>query len=84
MQEPNRTLLPCSEKYADIFLHLLKNGALALTVSQIPTIRHVIQRHYPRYLDDYLALEKRARMAKTPSYVDFDHTTHTGKISKNT
>jgi dTDP-4-amino-4,6-dideoxygalactose transaminase len=63
---------PFGRRYADIVCHLLSNGGMGLSSSQLHNLRYVIHRHYRPFFADYLELEKRAEIIKTPSYVDFD------------
>jgi len=61
-----------SKKYADIVIYTLKFQQACLSSSQLHNLRFVFKRHYKEYLQDYLLFEKKCKIIKTPSYVDFD------------
>lgn len=61
---------PYSQCYADILLHLLTQGELGLSSSQLHNLRYIMARHYRQYYEDYIEVEKRTRIIRTPSYVD--------------
>jgi len=61
-----------SRKYFDILIYCLKNNKAFLSSSQLHNLRFVFQRHYKKYFDYYLLFEKKVKILKTPSYVDFD------------
>ena len=69
-----------SEQYADLFLYLVQNNLAAISSSQLHILRYVFKKHYPNYFNDYLTIEKRLKILKTPSYVDFDHPLSTADI----
>ncbi len=60
-----------SNRYFDILIYCLKNKIAYLSSSQLHNLRFVFKRHYSEYLDDYLTLEKKCTIVKTPSYIDF-------------
>ena len=61
------------DKYFDILIYTLDNNLAYISVNQIDTLRYVIKKEYKNIYDRYLTLEKRLKIIKTPSYVDFDN-----------
>jgi dTDP-4-amino-4,6-dideoxygalactose transaminase len=61
-----------SEKYSDIVIFCLKYQQACLSSSQLHNLRFVFKKHYKDYYQDYLIFEKKCKIIKTPSYVDFD------------
>jgi dTDP-4-amino-4,6-dideoxygalactose transaminase/predicted nucleic acid-binding protein len=62
-----------SEYYFDILVYCLKEEIACIAASQLHNLRYVIKRNYAEHYEDYLALEKRMRILKTPSYVDIEN-----------
>ena len=62
-----------SEYYFDILVYCLKEEIACIAASQLHNLRYVIKRNYAVHYEDYLALEKRLRILKTPSYLDFEN-----------
>lgn len=61
-----------SEKYSDIVVFCLKHQQACLSSSQLHNLRFVFQKHYTDYFQDYLLFEKKCKIIKTPSYIDFE------------
>ncbi|MFZ2406666.1 MAG: DegT/DnrJ/EryC1/StrS family aminotransferase [Methylobacter sp.] len=62
-----------SEYYFDILVYCLKEEIACIAASQLHNLRYVLKRNYAEHYEDYLALEKRMRILKTPSYVDIEN-----------
>ncbi len=62
-----------SEYYFDILVYCLKEEIACIAASQLHNLRYVIKKNYAEHYEDYLALEKRLRILKTPSYLDFEN-----------
>ncbi len=52
---------------------LLKKGTAAISSSQLHNLRYVLKKNYPQFESDYIEIENRLRIVKTPSYVDCDN-----------
>ena len=50
----------------------IKNGNAYISSSSVHNLRFIIKKHYGKFFDKYLILEKTLKIAKTPSYIDFD------------
>jgi len=61
-----------SEKYSDIVIYCLKHQQACLSTSQLHNLRLVFTNVYKAYLQNYLTFEKKCKIIKTPSYVDFE------------
>ena len=61
------------EKYSDILVYCLENSLACICANQIDTLRYVIRKDYKEVYESYLILEKRLKIIKTPSYIDFDN-----------
>lgn len=59
------------EKYFDILVYTLENAMACICVNQIDTLRYIIKKDYKDVYELYLKLEKKMKIVKTPSYVDF-------------
>ncbi|MDP1615279.1 MAG: aminotransferase class I/II-fold pyridoxal phosphate-dependent enzyme [Methylococcales bacterium] len=61
-----------SEKYSDIVIFCLKYQQACLSTSQLHNLRFLFKKHYTDYYQNYLVFEKKCKIIKTPSYVDFE------------
>jgi len=52
---------------------LLSKGYAAISSSQLHNLRYVVKKSYPQYENEYLEIEARLRIIKTPSCVDLNH-----------
>ena len=52
---------------------LLSKGYAAISSSQLHNLRYVVKKSYPQYENEYLEIEARLKIIKTPSYVDLNH-----------
>ncbi len=59
------------EKYVDIIIYCLENNIGFICANQIDTLRYVIKKEYTDIYDEYLKLEKKLKIIKTPSCIDF-------------
>lgn len=55
-----------------LLLFLLENKRAAISSSQIHNLRYVVKRHYPQFEQDYLVVESKLIVLKTPSYLDYN------------
>jgi len=53
---------------------LIKNNQAAISSSQLHNLRYVIKKNYANYELDYFKIERKLRVLKTPSYIDFEST----------
>ena len=58
---------------SDIFINAIVNKMAFIASSQLHNLRFVIHRTYKNYYEDYLKIEKKLQVIKTPSYIDFDN-----------
>ncbi len=61
-----------SEEYIKLLYLLIKQNRAALSVSQLHTLRYIVNKHYPEAKDDYLRIEAKLKIIKTPSYINYD------------
>jgi len=52
---------------------LLSKGYAAISSSQLHNLRYVVKKSYPQYENEYLEIEARLKIIKTPSYIDLNH-----------
>ena len=60
------------DKYFDIIIYCLENSMACICVNQIDRLRYVIKKEYKDIYDNYLLLEKKLKIIKTPSCVDLE------------
>jgi dTDP-4-amino-4,6-dideoxygalactose transaminase len=57
----------------NLFYLLLTKGYAAISASQLHNLRYVVMRNYPQFKAEYLEIEARLRIIKTPSNVDLNN-----------
>ncbi len=58
---------------SEIFIKAILKKKAFLSVSQVHNLRFVIKRNYPEFYQDYLKIEGKIEIVKTPSYIDFEN-----------
>ena len=58
---------------SEIFIKAILNKKAYLSVSQVHNLRFVIKRNYKDFYNDYLKIEQKIKIIKTPSYIDYDN-----------
>ena len=58
---------------SEIFIKAILKKKALLSVSQVHNLRFVIKRNYPEFYQDYLKIEGKIEIVKTPSYIDLEN-----------